>query len=376
MIPARVFEQTVYEFLEPIRSYLEDPSVSEIMINGPDQVYIERSGRVYPTNARFASRETLIAALRNLAQFVGRHADEERPVLEARLPDGSRVEAVLPPAAPDGPMVSIRRFLRETLTMDQMVRVGSLTPDAAEFLSLLIAVKQNVIIAGGAGSGKTSMLNALSFYIPENERVIVIESSRELQLQRAHVVQLEGRQADARGRGTVSIRELFNAALRLRPDRILVGEIRGGEALDLIQAMTSGHAGSLSTAHATYPTDTLNRLETMALMSDVNVPLQALRTQLGSAIDFIVQTSRLRDGTRCVTHITEVQGYDPQRGFMLVDIFRREFEGEDPNGRVISRLIPTGELPKIRELALGMGLDLPRAVYEASSRSDKSRLEQ
>ena len=276
MIPRDVFDQTLLQFFAPIRPFLDDPTVSEVMINGPDQIYIERKGRLTLTQARFTSQEALVAALRNLAQFVGRHVDEHRPILEARLPDGSRVEAVLPPAAPGGPYVAIRRFFRETLTIERLVGFGSFSPEAGEFLRQVILVKENTIVAGGTGSGKTSLLNALTGFIPADDRVVVIEDSQEVQPQQPHIVQLEARPPDARGRGAVSIRDLFKATLRMRPDRIVVGEIRSGEALDLVQAMTSGHGGCMATVHATYPMDTLNRLETMCLMSDIALPLHAL----------------------------------------------------------------------------------------------------
>ena len=310
IIPKEVFEETLLQFLAPIRPFLDDPSVSDIMINGPDQIYVERKGQLHLTNARFETREALVAALRNAAQYVGKHVDEMKPILEGRLPDGSRIEAILPPAAPDGPCVSIRRFFKETLTVDRLIGFGALTPDVATALQALVVSKLNILIAGGTGSGKTSMLNALSSFIPEGERVVVIEDSRELQLQRQHICMLEARPPDPRGRGEVTIRELFRATLRLRPDRIVVGEIRGGEALDLIQAMTSGHGGCMSTLHATYPRDTTSRLETMAMMSDVEMPLAALRVQLASAVNIICQVSRLQDGSRKITHVTEVIGFD------------------------------------------------------------------
>ncbi len=367
MIPKDVYEQTLLQFLEPVRPYLQDPTVSEVMINGPDQIYVERKGKLYKTDARFSTREALVAAMRNLAQFVGRHVDEHRPILEARLPDGSRVEAVLPPAAPDGPHVAIRRFLKSSLSMDQLIGFGSLTPDAAEFLQVVVLLKRNVLVAGGTGSGKTSLLNVLSSYIPAGDRIVVIEDSREVQLQQEHVVQLEARPPDAKGRGQVTIRDLFKATLRMRPDRIVVGEIRGGEALDLVQAMTSGHGGCMATIHATYPSDTMNRLETMAMMSDVEMPLFAMRAQIGSAIDVIVQTSRLRDGSRCVTHISEVQGFDIEKNtYRIVDIFTRRYEGVDPDGRIRSQLVPTGAIPQCAEQAQALGMDLPGSIYLAA----------
>jgi pilus assembly protein CpaF len=370
MIPREVFAETLLQFFGPVRPYLEDPSVTDIMINGPDQVYVERKGRLELTGVRFESREALTAALRNAAQFAGKHVDEERPILEGRLPDGSRIEAVLPPAAPDGPHVSIRRFFRETLTVDKLIAFGSLTPDAASALHAIVASKCNVVVAGGTGSGKTSMLNALASYIPEGERVVVIEDSRELQLQREHVVQLEARPPDRKGRGAVSIRDLFRATLRLRPDRIVVGEIRGGEALDLVQAMTSGHGGCLTTLHATYPRDTLTRLETMAMMSDLEMPLVAIRLQIASAIQFIVQTARVQDGTRKVTHISEVRGYDlASSSYTVQDIFLRRFDGVGQRGEVLSELVPTGILPDTLPVLHEHGMDLPRSVYDAAKRA-------
>jgi len=366
VIPKEVFEQTLLKFLEPVRPFLDDPSVSEVMINGPDRIFVERKGKLYLTDARFASREALTATLRNLAQYVGRHIDEHRPILEARLPDGSRVEAVLPPAAPDGPMVAIRRFFRETLTIDRLIELGSFTPDSAMLLRAIVGVKQNIIVAGGTGSGKTSLLNALTGFIHDDERIVIIEDTREVQCQQEHVVQLEARPPDSRGRGQVTIRDLFKATLRMRPDRIVVGEIRSAEALDLVQAMTSGHGGCMATVHATYPSDTLNRLETMAMTSDVQLPLRALRAQVASAIDFIVQTSRLRDGSRCVTHISEVQSYDPDRGYEIGDVFVRTYHGEDEHGRIVSRLEPTGFVPKCAELLRGNGYELPESIYAAT----------
>ena len=308
--------------------------------------------------------------MRNCAQYVGKHVDQDRPILEGRLPDGSRIEAVFPPVAPDGPSVSIRRFFKETLTVKRLIGFGALTDDAALALEALVVSKMNVLVAGGTGSGKTSMLNALSSYIPEGERVVVIEDSREVQLQRVHVVQMEARPPDPKGRFAVSIRDLFRASLRMRPDRIVVGEIRGGEALDLIQAMTSGHGGCLSTLHATYPRDTLSRLETMAMMSDLNMPLHALRIQLASAVNIIVQVGRLQDGSRKVTHISEVLGWDVEKEiYTIADIFHRETHGLGPRGEILSDFVPTGYVPKCVEQLHEHGMDLPPAVYAAAKQS-------
>ena len=373
MIPREVFAETLLEFLAPVRPYLEDPTVSDILINGPFQVYVERRGRLELTPVKFDSKEALVAALRNAAQFVGKHIDEEHPVLEGRLPDGSRIEAILPPAAPDGPCVAIRRFFRETLTIERLLDLDAFTVPAAQSLHALVAAKLNVLVAGGTGSGKTSMLNALSSFIPAAERVVVIEDSKEVQLQRDHVVHLEARPPDPRGRGAVSIRDLFRATLRMRPDRIVIGEIRGGEALDIVQAMTSGHGGCLATLHATYPRDTLSRLETMAMMSDVDLPLAALRTQIASAVNLVVQVARLSDGTRKVTHISEVTGFDAKSGaYELDDLFVRRFDGVDGDGSVTSALVPTGVVPRCLPQLHEHGLDLPAAVYDAARLRDGS----
>lgn len=368
-IPKEVFEETLLQFFAPIRPYLEDPAVSDIMINGPNQIYVEKRGQLHLVPAKFETREALVAALRNAAQFVGKHIDELKPILEGRLPDGSRIEAVLPPAAPDGPCVSIRRFFKETLTVERLINFGAMTEEVALSLQALVASKMNVLVAGGTGSGKTSMLNALSSFIPGGERVVIIEDSRELQLQREHVCQLEARPPDPKGRGEVTIRDLFRATLRLRPDRIVVGEIRGGEALDLIQAMTSGHGGCMATLHATYPRDTVTRLETMAMMSDIDMPLQALRIQLASAINIICQVSRLQDGSRKITHVTEVLGYDGERNqYQMQDLFVRRYHGFDDQGMIISDIVPTGVLPRALPQLHEHGVDLPPSVYEAAKR--------
>ncbi len=370
MIPREVYEETLLQFFAPIRPFLDDPSVSEIMINGPDQIFVERKGHLYKTDVRFDSRESLISVLRNAAQFVGKQVNEERPILEGRLPDGSRIEALIPPVAPAGPFVSIRRFFKETLTMARLMEFGSLTPDAAETLEAMVVAKLNIVVAGGTGSGKTSMLNALTAYIPEGERVIVIEDSQEIQPQREHVLQLEARAADNKGRGAVSIRDLFRATLRMRPDRLVVGEIRGGEALDLIQAMTSGHGGCLTTLHATYPRDTLSRLETMCMMSDIDMPLVAMRIQLASGVNAVVQVGRLRDGSRKVTHITEILGFDVDKGqYVTQDIYARRFEGMGQDGQIISEFEPTGIVPECVPQLREHGVDFPASVYHAAQQA-------
>ena len=369
MIPEEVFEQSLLTLFQTIRPFLEDPTVTEVMINGPNSIYIERRGKLVKTDARFPSLKSLFSALRNAAQYVGKHVDDERPILEGRLPDGSRVAAVLPPAGRGGPYVAIRLFFREKLTVDKLVETGSMTHAASALLATLVASKQNIVVAGGTASGKTSMLNAISSYIPEDERVIVIEDNQELQLQRDHVVSLEARPADAKGRGEVSIRQLFKTTLRMRPDRIVIGEIRGGEALDLIQAMTSGHGGCLTTLHATYPRDVLTRLETMSMMADVGIPLVAMRSQIASAINIVLQVARLRDGSRKVTHISEIAGFDLDRGaYHIRDLYLRRVTGIDAEGRVMSDFAPTGILPSMLEHLQAHGYDLPPEMYEAAAR--------
>jgi pilus assembly protein CpaF len=365
MIPAEVFESTLRGFLAPVMAEFDDPSVTELLINGPRDIFVERKGILTRLAATFESPDALMSALRVIAQYVGRPFDKEHPILEGRLPDGSRVEALIPPVAPDGPSVAIRRFSKDKLTLDKLLGFEALTKDAAELLRAFIECKQNIVVAGGTGSGKTSMLNALSALIPAGERIVVMEDARELQLQREHVVQLEARPADAKGKGAVTIRDLFKASLRMRPDRIVLGEIRSGEALDLIQAMTSGHGGCLTTVHATYPNDTLNRLETMALMGGVELPLVALRAQLASAVDIIVQTARLRDGRRKVTHITEVTGVDPAAGYRIKDLFAFDPASVKDGRNGEFHLVPTGVLPECLPLLRAYGFDLPRSVYAA-----------
>jgi len=371
VIPNEVYSQTILGFLAPVRAYLQDVAVSEIMINGPSQIVIERAGRLENTSARFESSEAILCALRNVAQFTGKRFDELNPILEARLPDGSRLEAVIPPITPDGPCVAIRRFSRESLDLSHLVRSGSLTEVAAEALSVLVQGKLNMIIAGGTGSGKTSLLNVLTGFAPETDRIIVIEDSKEVQVQRPHVVSMEARPADEHGQGAVSIRDLFRATLRMRPDRIIIGEIRGAEALDIVQAMVSGHGGCMGTLHATYPRDTLTRLETMAMMSDVNMPLTALRMQIASGVNVIVQVTRMQDGSRAVSHITEVLGFDIQSGrYQLRDLFVRKLFGVAGDGTLRSELVPTGALPSLMPQLRERGLDLPVAMYACARESE------
>jgi pilus assembly protein CpaF len=293
-------------FLAPIREYLEDDDVSEILINGPGSIYIEKHGKLQKTAAHFPSEPALLAAASNIAKSVGRLLDEANPRLDARLPDGSRVHAVIPPLASCGTVIAIRKFKRDTLSIEKMRSYGSVSDDAILLIKALVALHKNVIVSGATSSGKTSVLNALSSFINADERVLVIEDASELQLQQEHVVCFETRKPDKNGKGEVTIRDLIISSLRLRPDRLVIGEIRGGEALDLLQALNTGHAGSMSTIHANSPLDCLFRLETCALLSGIEIPLKALRSQVASAIDAVVHTARLSDGSRKVIAISEV----------------------------------------------------------------------
>lgn len=293
-------------FLAPVKDFLEDDNVSEILINGPEQIYIEKSGKLQKTNAVFASESALKAAASNIAKSVGRILNDDNPRLDARLPDGSRVHAVIPPLSRCGTVIAIRKFKKDTLSIEKMLSFGSLSNDAVLLIKTLVGLHKNVIVSGATSSGKTSVLNALSSFIGNDERVLVIEDASELQLQQEHIVSFETRKADKNGNGEVTIRDLIVSSLRLRPDRLVIGEIRGGEALDLLQALNTGHAGSMSTIHANSPLDCLFRMETCALLSGVEIPLTALRAQIASAIDAVVHTARLSDGSRKVVAISEV----------------------------------------------------------------------
>jgi pilus assembly protein CpaF len=324
-----IFERTILHFLEPVGEFLRDPTVTEIMVNGPDEIYIERRGQLTLTEARFPDESALMAAIRNILQFVGKRISVEIPMLDARLPDGSRVHVAMPPCSRKGILLTIRKFSHQAFDMDFLVSSGCLSELARDFLKLCIVTEKNLLISGGTSSGKTSLLNVLSADIQADRRIVVIEESTELQLRQPHVLSLETRAPDRYGKGEVTIRELFKNSLRMRPDRVIVGECRGGEALDMIQAMTSGHAGSMTTLHADSPADALHRLETMALMSNVVIPLSALRAQVASAIHVIVQVMRFSDGSRRVVQISQVLPLDTHGRYQTEDLFvLRMPEGE------------------------------------------------
>ena len=347
-IPKEVFELSLRSLLNPIISMLDDKEVSEILINGPDEVYVERKGCLELTHQKFEDEYALISTAQGIAQYVGRSINAEHPRLDARLPDGSRVHIIMPPAARDGIHIAIRKFSSNELSIQKLIEWESLSKDAAELLQQCVSCKQNIVVAGATGSGKTSLLNVLSTLIGAQERIIVIEDSSELQLLQPHVVYLEGQPGNSSVSGGISIRELFWSSLRLRPDRIIIGELRGAESLDLVQAMTSGHAGSMTTTHATYPDDTLRRIETMALMSDISIPHNILREQIASAIQFIVQTSRFNDGTRGITHISEVVGLE-QNNYVLQHCYLRKMQRQK-DGRIKAELYPTGYKPSFQRI--------------------------
>ena len=343
----------------PLESFLADPAVSEIMVTGTRPIYVERAGRLYATGTRFLFDDYLRRVIERIVGKVGRRIDESSPMVDARLPDGSRVNAVLPPLALDGPTLTIRKFSKVPLKVDDLVRLKTLTPKLAELTSLCVMGRLNILVTGGTGTGKTTLLNVLSSSIPEDERIVTIEDSAELQLMQEHVVRLEGRPPNIEDRGEVTIRDLLRNSLRMRPDRIIVGEVRGGEALDMLQAMNTGHEGSMSTLHANTPRDAVSRLETMVLMAGLDLPSRAIREQIASAINLIVHLSRLRDGTRRVTHLTEVTGME-SGVITLQDIFTLDQSGDlGEDGLIHASLVPTGIRPAFGEKLRAAGLPIP-----------------
>jgi pilus assembly protein CpaF len=359
----RLFEMIVSEILGygPIEPLLADDSVSEIMVNGAKQIYVERNGKLVKTNFVFESDDHAMRIIDRIVAPLGRRIDESSPYVDARLPDGSRVNAIIPPLAINGPTLTIRKFSKTPLTIQDLVDFGSVTPESVEFLRACVLARLNVVVAGGTGSGKTTLLNILSGFIPDDERIITVENAAELQLRQEHVVTLESRPPNIEGKGEVTIRDLVINCLRMRPDRIVVGECRGGEALDMLQAMNTGHDGSLTTAHANTPRDTLSRLETMCLMSGMELPVRAIREQVAAAVDLIVQQERMRDGARKVVNITEVQGMEGDV-IVMQDIFAFEQTGFE-GGKVIGRLKPTGIRPKFMDRIEAANVHLPPNIF-------------
>lgn len=367
MGPSDAFRDTLWHLFGPVRPYLDDPAVTDILINGPDEVFVERQGRLERVPARFADRASLEAALRSAAQFSGARLDERHPVLEGSLPDGSMLEAVFAPAAPDGPYAAIRRRRAGELTLERLVEIEALTLDVAQTLRALLAARCQVLVSGSASSGKTSLLGALLAAAPEGERVVVVEEGRELAARRPHTLRLE-----ARGSGPGGSRDLLRAALRLRADRVVFGELRGAEALDFAQAMAGG-AGAMATLRASHPRDALARFEGLCLMADAHLPPLAVRNLISAGLNAVVHTARLQDGSCRVTHLSEVRGFDVREGtYLTVDLFYRAYRGVVTDGAVQSELIPTGTLPRFLPRLREHGVDLPRAVYEMAERRGTS----
>lgn len=359
----RLFEAIVAEILGfgPLEPLLADDTLTEIMVNGPKNVYVERAGNLIRSNVTFEDEDHVLRVLDRIVAPLGRRIDESSPTVDARLPDGSRVNAVIRPIALCGPTITIRKFSRRPFTVEDLIRFGSMTPEIAEFLRACVIARLNIIVSGGTGSGKTTLLNVLSGFIPNDERIITIENAAELQLRQEHVVSLESRPPNIEGRGEISIRDLVVNSLRMRPDRIVVGECRAGEALDMLQAMNTGHDGSLTTAHSNSPRDTLSRLEVMCLMAGMDLPVRAIREQIASAVDMIVHQERLRDGTRKIVKITEIQGMEGDI-ITMSDIFEFEQTGLEA-GKVIGRIRPTGLRPKFIDKIEAAGIHLPPSVF-------------
>ena len=363
----QVFRDVLDELIGygPIQPLLENPNITEVMVNGPKLVYIEKDGKITKTKITFENDNHVIRVIERIVLPLGRRIDAESPTVDARLPDGSRVNAVIPPVAIDGPSLTIRKFSTERLGVDQLISYNSITRSMVDFLHACVVAKLNIVISGGTGSGKTTLLNVLSSLIPESDRIVTIEDAAELQMQQEHIVRLETQTADLDGRGQVTTRDLVRNSLRMRPDRIIVGEVRGGEALDMLQAMNTGHDGSMTTLHANAPRDALSRLETLTLMSEVDLPADVVRKQIASAVDLIVHQARLRDGSRKVTAITEVAGMEGDT-VVLTDIFKYEQTGITDDGKLIGDLKPTGIRPLFSPTLEMAGFKLKPEIFGAN----------
>lgn len=355
--------------LGPLEDLLADDSVSEIMVNGPDKVYIERGGKLQLSDCQFTDDASVLSVIERIIAPLGRRCDESQPYVDARLADGSRVNAIIAPLALSGPTITIRKFSKKALTPADFIRFGTWTHNAAEFMKLCVWLRKNVIVAGGTGSGKTTLLNLLSGYIPHSERIITVEDAAELRLQQPHVVRLEARPPNIEGKGAVPIRDLVKNCLRMRPDRIIVGECRGGEALDMLQAMNTGHDGSLTTVHANSPRDVISRLETMVLMSGMELPSRAIREQIASAVDIIIHESRLSDGSRKVTAITEVTGLEGNQ-IVMQDLFAFKQSGVGPDGKIIGEFKPTGAMPTWFDQLAGRGIKCDPRMFDPDCTAD------
>jgi pilus assembly protein CpaF len=355
----------------PIQPLLDDPDISEVMVNGPKKVFVEKNGRLTKSAVTFDDDDHVLRVIDRIILPLGRRVDADSPTVDARLPDGSRVNAVIRPVSIDGPSITIRKFKKDKLSIQQLIDYGSLTPNMAEFIRACVLAHLNIVISGGTGSGKTTLLNVLSSYIPEEERIVTIEDAAELQLQQDHVLRMETKVPNTDGKGAVTIRDLVRNSLRMRPDRIIVGECRGGESLDMLQAMNTGHDGSLTTLHANSPRDALSRLETMVLMAGMDLPLKVVRQQISSAVDLIIQQTRLKDGSRKVTAITEVVGMEGEI-VVLTDIFKFEQTGVGEKGKIVGELKPTGIRPIFSPRLEAAGFKLGAEVFMPASGSGSS----
>jgi pilus assembly protein CpaF len=349
--------------LGPIEEFLADDEVTEVMVNGPNQIYVERKGKLIRTDNVFMDDASVVAIIERIVSPIGRRIDESQPYVDARLPDGSRVNAIIAPLSLVGPCLTIRKFARTPFTDKDMIRMGTITASMAEFLRICVVMRKNIIVSGGTGSGKTTFLNVLSNYLPANERIVTIEDAAELRLNQAHIIRLESRPPNIEGRGAITIRDLVRNALRMRPDRIVVGECRGGEALDMLQAMNTGHDGSLTTVHANTPRDVVSRLETLVLMAGMDLPTRAIREQISSALDLIVHESRMSDGSRKIVKITEIVGQEGDQ-ITMQDIFEYEQKGLGENGRVLGAFKPTGAVPTFIEEIRSRGLSINRSMFD------------
>ena len=348
--------------LGPLEDLLADESVTEIMVNGPENVYVERNGKLQLSDCQFSDDASVLAVIERIIAPLGRRCDESQPYVDARLSDGSRVNAIIAPLALSGPTITIRKFAKKALSAEDFIRFGTWTKDAAAFMELCVKLRKNVIVAGGTGSGKTTLLNLLSGFIPADERIVTVEDAAELRLQQPHVVRLEARPPNIEGKGAVPIRDLVKNCLRMRPDRIIVGECRGGETLDMLQAMNTGHDGSLTTVHANSPRDVISRLETMVLMSGMELPSRAIREQIASAVDVIIHESRMSDGSRKVTAITEVTGLEGNQ-IVMQDIFAFKQTGVDANGKILGEMKPTGAIPTWIDQVKARGINIDMAMF-------------
>ncbi|MEI7947124.1 MAG: ATPase, T2SS/T4P/T4SS family [bacterium] len=372
-IDPQKLEKEIYDEamrLGPLEDFLADESITEIMVNGPNQVFVERKGKIELTSQTFMDDESVMGVIERIVSPIGRRIDESQPYVDARLQDGSRVNAIISPLSLIGPCITIRKFSKRPLTVDDLIRFNTWTRNASDFLRLCVLMRKNIVVAGGTGSGKTTLLNVLSGFIPSTDRILTIEDAAELRLVQPHVIRLEARPPNIEGRGAITIRDLVRNALRMRPDRVIVGECRGGEALDMLQAMNTGHDGSLTTVHANSPRDVISRLETMVLMSGMELPSRAIREQIASAIDIVVHESRMSDGSRKVVCISEVVGLEGQQ-VVMQDIFEFKQTDVDEKGKVVGQFMPTGAMPTFYEHLKSRGLHIDPSVFDPSKQGER-----